>query len=336
MQRFVQLAFDLFGAAPAAPAPVRRVRSPRRVVAPVSSSMPDSLFAGPEQAQDADTLVPPDRPAAVGSTQPAESMSQVFAPTTWHHPRANRSCRLGACEVAYEFKRGKRRTIGLSVSPEGLTVSAPRWTPVGEVEALLRDKSDWVLEKLQRARDRAGELAQARTVWANGAEFDFLGQRVRLVLDPTHAFAEVGAVLLASEGNAEAPKLPTLKLGLAQNASEVQIRDAAQAWLMRQAKRIFAERLDLFAPQLGVSYQRLRLSSAGTRWGSASVDGTIRLNWRLVHLRMDMIDYVVVHELSHLRHMDHSPQFWDVVASVMPDHAQRRRALKQAAVPLGE
>jgi len=281
-----------------------------------------------------DAPVDADRPRVEGPCLPAESLSQVFAPTTWHHPRANRSCRLGACEVAYEFKRGKRRTIGLSVSPEGLTVSAPRWTPVGEVEALLRDKSDWVLEKLQRARDRAGELAQARTLWADGAEFDFLGQRVRLVIDPTHGFSEVGAVLAPPPEDGTG--LATLRLGLAHNAGEVQIRDAAQAWLMRQAKRIFAERLDVFAPQLGVRYERLRLSSAGTRWGSASVDGTIRLNWRLVHLRLDMIDYVVVHELSHLRHMDHSPQFWDVVASVMPDHAQRRRALKQAAVPLGE
>nr|MCU0763975.1 M48 family metallopeptidase [Hydrogenophaga sp.] len=256
------------------------------------------------------------------------------APTTWHHPRANRSLRLGACEVAYEFKRGKRRTIGLSVGPDGLTVSAPRWTPVGEVEALLRDKSGWVLEKLQRARDRAGELAQARTLWADGAEFDFLGQRVRLVLDPTHGFSEVGAVLQPAADAAAG--LATLRLGLSHNAGEVQIRDAAQAWLMRQAKRVFAERLELFAPQLGVRYERLRLSSAGTRWGSASVDGTIRLNWRLIHLSLDMIDYVVVHELSHLRHMDHSPQFWDVVASVMPDHQQRRRALKHAALPLGE
>jgi hypothetical protein len=62
--------------------------------------------------------------------------------------------------VAYEFKRGKRRTIGLSVSPDGLSVSAPRWTPVGEVEALLHDKSAWVLEKLQSAHERAGDLAR--------------------------------------------------------------------------------------------------------------------------------------------------------------------------------
>jgi len=297
MSNFMQLALDfLAGAEPVAPMPAPRARAPQP------------------------------------SYPPAEPLSQVFQPGTWHHPRANRRLLLGSCDVAYEFKRGKRRTIGLSVSPDGLTVSAPRWTPVGEVEALLHNKAAWVLEKLQHARQRAGELAQARTVWSDGAEFHFLGQRVRLVLDPTHGFAQVGALLEQGLGGEAA----TLRLGLAGNASEAQIRDAAQAWLMRQAKRVFAERLDHFAPQLGVSYKVLRLSSAGTRWGSASADGTIRLNWRLIHLKMEMVDYVVVHELSHLHHMDHSPQFWGVVASVMPDHIERRKALKRAAVPLGE
>ena len=267
-------------------------------------------------------------------SSPERHLSAAFQPSTWPHPRGNRLIKLSACEVAYEFKRSQRRTIGLSVGPEGLSVRAPRWTPVAEVEALLHDKAAWVIEKLQRARERAGELAQARTSWAHGAELDFLGLRVRLQLDPAHGFTQVGAVLEPPAD--DTPDRPaTLRLGLAQNASEVQIRDAAQAWLMRQAKRVFTERLDHFALQLGVRYTRLRLSSASTRWGSASADGGIRLNWRLIHLKMDMIDYVVVHELSHLRHMDHSPQFWDVVASVLPDHRERRRQLKSAAVPLG-
>ncbi len=304
MKQLLQMAFDFLGG----PDPVLPEKDPAPKTTPAA------------QPRD------PKAPAAL-------PLSEVFQPATWHHPRANRMVRLGESEVAYEFKRGKRRTIGLSVGADGLTVSAPRWTPLGEVDALLRDKSGWVLEKLQKARQRASDLAQARTVWADGVEFDFLGQRVRLVLDPAHRFTEVGAELKAPEVTDE---LPVLYLGLAGNASEAQVRDAAQAWLMRQAKRVFAERLDHFAPQLGVQYSRLRLSSAGTRWGSASVDGTIRLNWRLIHLRQDMLDYVVVHELSHLHHMDHSPQFWDVVARVMPDHAQRRRALKEAAVPLGE
>ena len=78
----------------------------------------------------------------------------------------------------------------------------------------------------------------------------------------------------------------------------------------------------------------LGLSSARTRWGSASVSGAIRLNWRLLHFTPAVIDYVVVHELSHLRVMDHSPRFWAVVASIFPDHAQLRRRLRDEAVPL--
>ncbi len=298
MQRFVQLALDFLAGPDPLPAPAL----PPRVTAPQPPAM---------------------------AAPPAEPLHAVFQPHTWHHPRANRLLRLGACEVGYEFKRGKRRTIGLSVGPEGLSVSAPRWTPQAEVDALLLQKSRWVLDKLQQARERAGQLARARTVWADGCRFDYLGRPATLRLDPTQDLAQR---LLPGEGEAPA----VLSLRLARQASEQQIRDAAHAWLMRQAKVLFAERLAHFAPALGVSYKTLRLSSAGTRWGSASADGSIRLNWRLIHLGPQVIDYVVAHELSHLRVMDHSPQFWDVVASVMPDHAQRRQALKRAAVPLGE
>ena len=293
MSNFVQLALDfLTGSGPVEPLPAPRARAPE------------------------------------ADTTPAEPLSQVVQPSVWHHPRANRQVRLGACEVGYEFKRGKRRTIGLTVTPEGLTVRAPRWTPVGEVEAFIRQKSVWVLDKLRASRDRAGALDRARIVWADDCTFDYLGQGIRLRLDPTQSRAHA---LLPADGD----QPPTLCLGLAQAATEAQIRDAAQAWLARQAKALFVQRLDHFAPQLGVTYRSLRLSSAGTRWGSASADGTIRLNWRLIHLSMEMIDYVVVHELSHLRHMDHSPQFWDVVASVLPDHGERRLALRHTVVPMG-
>lgn len=287
----------------------------------------------------ADTPVVEASPAPVRDTSPpvtAEPMDAVFRPGVWQHPRANRRVQLAGCEVAYEFKRGKRRTIGLSVSHDGLSVRAPRWTPVGEVDSLLYSKSEWVLDKLQRARERSLQLAQARTVWADGATFDWLGRPVRLRLDPTHGFRQAGAELAGADHPADgAAPVPILRLGLSASASEAQIRDAAHAWLMREARRVFEQRLAHFAPLLGVQWRALRLSSAGTRWGSASADGSIRLNWRLVHLSLDMIDYVVVHELSHLRHMDHSPQFWDVVASVMPDHAERRRALRESPLAAG-
>ena len=97
---------------------------------------------------------------------------------------------------------------------------------------------------------------------------------------------------------------------------------------MRQAKRIFTERLNHFAPRLQVQWQKLSLSSASTRWGTASADGAIRLNWRLVHFKMDVIDYVVVHELAHLHEPNHSPRFWRRVEDVLPDHIERRKTLR--------
>jgi predicted metal-dependent hydrolase len=261
------------------------------------------------------------------SSSVAPEAGQAPLPAVWQHPRANRRIRLHDVEVAYLFRRGRRRTIGLSVSLDGLTVSAPRWTPVAEVEALLRDKADWVVDKLRQACERSQALAQARIDWADGACFDYLGQSVRVRLDPTHASATLEP--------AGADGVAMLRLGLPRQADAERIRDAAQAWLMRQAQRYFTERLEHFGAVLGVRHKRLRLSSAGTRWGSASADGSIRLHWRLIHLSPALIDYVVVHELSHLRHMDHSPRFWGVVASVLPDYAERRQALRQVAMPLG-
>ena len=125
-----------------------------------------------------------------------------------------------------------------------------------------------------------------------------------------------------------------LYIGLSHSANAAQIRDAVQAWLMRDARRHFTARLDHFAPLLGVRWASLRLSSAQTRWGSAKTDGSIRLNWRLLHFGPAVIDYVVAHELAHLRVMDHSARFWDTVATVVPDYAQLRNHLRDEPAPL--
>ncbi len=265
----------------------------------------------------------------VGET-PAAPLSQVLEPFAWHHPKANRVALLAGCEVGYEFKRAKRKTIGLVVSPDGLSVRAPSWTPVKEVEAFLDEKATWVVLKLTEARERASRIEQSRIVWADGCVFDFLGKPVQLRLDPGMVKSKGAGQLQGAD--AAGGERPVLWLGLSQSATQDQVRDAAQAWLMRQAMAVFQDRVAHFEPMLGVKHSRLKLSSASTRWGTASADGTIRLNWRLVHLTLDMIDYVVVHELSHLRHMDHSPQFWSVVASVLPDHQQRRLALRARAL----
>ena len=168
-----------------------------------------------------------------------------------------------------------------------------------------------------------GGIGAARIDWRDGVIIPYLGIDLQVVLDSTQALKKGAAHLDGA----------VLRLGLPMHADAAQIRDAAQAWLMRQAKLLFAQRLDYFAPQLQVQWRKLSLSSAATRWGSAGADGGIRLNWRLIHHKLDIIDYVVAHELSHLRVMNHSPQFWETVESVVPDYAKRRRVLREQMLP---
>ena len=315
----LQLLLDLFtgpDAAPRAPAPGAVDSKPNPAPAPVHPA-PTAI----------DVVAP----------EPAIALPDALAPAHFAHPRASRAIALGGAQVAYEFKRGQRRTIGFSVGADGLTVSAPRWTPVHEVEAALREKERWIVTKLGEARARHQRLEASRIDWKEGATLPFLGEPVVLVLDPRQRHGRGGAVLVpsepAGEGAGVAPSPMALHIGLPQAATAQQLRDTVQAWLMRQARRLFTERLDHFAPQLGVQWKKLSLSSADTRWGSASADGSIRLNWRLIHFRLPVIDYVVVHELAHLREMNHSPRFWQHVEDVLPDYADRREQLKGEAVP---
>jgi predicted metal-dependent hydrolase len=297
---------------------------------------------------------PPVAPPVLASP-PAEPLDSVMRPAAFAHPRANRECRLHTSIVAFELKRGKRKTIGFSVGADGLTVSAPRWVPLYEIDKAVQEKSGWIVKKLQESRERQGKLESNRIEWKDGTLIPFMGEQVIVVIDPRHLYSS-GLPTSAKRGqfrdgqpsdgqaqlhtdaqadNASLPGVPrlTLHISLPQDAAPERIRDAVQAWLMRQAKRIFEERLNLYAPQLKVQWTRLSLSSAGTRWGTAKSDGSIRLNWRLVHFRMSVIDYVVVHELSHLRVMDHSPRFWSTVESIMPDYAALRGQLKDDTLP---
>ena len=283
-------------------------------------------FFSPAPATSSAPSVPsvPPTPVATPSHSPIDLLE---------HPQASRRIQLRGHTVLYQFRRSRRRTIGMVVGPEGLEVSAPRWVPLGEVEAALLEKQDWILRKLQEMQQHQQRVHSARIEWRDGVILPYLGQRLRVVLAPDHPFRERGAQLQPLSMALPDDPAHQLLVGLPHQANAQQLRDAVQAWLMRQARQHFQERLQHFAPQLGVQWKRLSLSSATTRWGSASADGSIRLNWRLVHFKPDVIDYVVVHELSHLQVMNHSPAFWDTVGQVLPDYPQRRARLKDELLP---
>jgi predicted metal-dependent hydrolase len=316
MHRLLQLTLDLFDSVSPAAAPSPKENPPR-----VSRRRPRAVGGA---ATDADLA---------GPSLPAVPLDQALAPARFRHPQANRETLLGSTLVSYQFRRARRRNIGFVVGPEGLVVTAPKWVPLYEIDAAVKSKSAWILRKLHETSERRQRIESARIDWKDGALFPYLGEQAIVVLDPRHAFDEVGAVLHTDGTTLPGLTRMTLHVGLPHTAAAEQVRDAVQAWLMKQARLLFEQRLNHYAPQLGVRWTKLALSSAGTRWGTAHSDGSIRLNWRLIHFRLPVIDYVVAHELSHLRVMDHSPRFWETVRTVVPDYADLRGQLKDEALP---
>ena len=249
------------------------------------------------------------------------------------HPCASHSAQLQGRSVAYLLRRSARRSIGFSVGAQGLEVTAPQWLGMGDIESALQTKADWIVRKLQESGQRQQIKNEARIFWQEGGLLGYLGQpmALRLTGDATQPLRT-----RQTHREQAADGTQSLHLPLAAQASAAQIRAAVQAWILREARTHFTARMLHYSAQMDVRWNALRLSSASTRWGSATSGGIIRLNWRLMQHSPQIIDYVVVHELAHLHHMDHSPQFWSVVEQVLPDWKQLRRSLRDKPLPAWE
>ena len=256
----------------------------------------------------------PHHPAARDDRPPAAP--RIPPPTTLPDGSRLRHLVLGQRVLPYRLKRSARRTIGFVIDSTGLTVTSPRWVTLTDIETAISDKQQWIINKLTEWQGRAERRALPDIDWVDGAEFPYLGKTIRV------AVSSASGSLRFDESTG------LLELGLPAGIDAQQVKDRVQGWLQSEAKRIFGPRLDLYAQKLGVRYVSFGLSSAATRWGSCTSEGKIRLNWRLIHFPLSIIDYVVAHELAHLREMNHSARFWDTVASIFPEFREARHTLK--------
>lgn len=238
-------------------------------------------------------------------------------PSTAPDGSKRRSLTLGTQTLPYQLKRSSRRSIGFAIDSNGLSITAPRWVTLTEIENAIIGKQRWIFAKLSEWQTRVEQRALPRIEWKDGTQVPYLGRPVSVVLDASHSVPGFDA------------HEARLTLPLPPNADPQQIKDRVQGWLQSEATRLFGERLALYAERLGVSYRTYALSAAATRWGSCSSDGKIRLNWRLIHFPLPVIDYVVAHELAHLKEMNHSPRFWQTVESIFPEFRQVRQTLKR-------
>jgi predicted metal-dependent hydrolase len=211
-------------------------------------------------------------------------------------------------EIDYALVRTRAaRRVSLRVDDRGLRVSAPPRASLRTVEAALRSHAGWVLRHLDRA--------EAPAPLVSGARLALLGEWVELAVAadarPRAALSPDGARL----------EVVTPTDDLVAAVVEHWYREAARAHLGSLAAR--------WAPALGVQPSALRIGDQRSRWGSCSTSGTISLSWRLLLAPARVGEYVVVHELAHLRRPDHSPAFWAIVADALPGHAAERRWLRR-------
>ncbi|MES2674041.1 MAG: SprT family zinc-dependent metalloprotease [Pseudomonadota bacterium] len=213
-------------------------------------------------------------------------------------------------------RSARRRSISIEVSKAEVTVRAPIFVAAAELEKFVRKKSVWIQQKLAQQAQQV-DLIPQRT-YITGSELPFLGQPLTLIISRQ---TQANVVQLGSQ------LLVALK-SRSRLADEEQARRLVSLWYQRQALYFLTLKTDAAARALGSTYSDLTIKVTRSKWGHCTVKGAIQYNWHILLAPEPIVDYLVAHEVSHLRQHNHSPAFWQLVASLCPDYKKHRAWLK--------
>ena len=226
--------------------------------------------------------------------------------------------------VEYSIRRSaRRRTLGLTIDTRGLRVAAPLKARQVDIERLITGNARWVLAKLKE--------------WQRP---EHAGARLWTLADPLPLLGHARPIRVAPGRTSLAKFDDLLILTLPRTDPETEVRARLKDLLKAEARQHFAERLEHYTARFGVAPPVLRLNQAATRWGSCARDRDgahrISLNWRMIHLAPRLIDYVVAHEVAHMKHMHHGPRFWAAVERLYPDYQAARDEMRRVTLILPE
>jgi predicted metal-dependent hydrolase len=232
------------------------------------------------------------------------------------------SINLDGKTIQYTLSRSNRKTIGIIISKDlRVTVKAPNKVSLKQMEDVVRQKAHWIIRKLTEIETAARETPHRE--YSSGEKLLFLGQEYVLkVLD-----GDTGLALKVYISSKEmCVSIPYL---LSDEAKARKVRGLLLNWYLEKVALLFKQRVEIYDKLLNVHPAKIAIKDIKTRWGSASYKRNINLNWRLVMAPLNVVDYVVVHELCHLKEMNHSKAFWSHVESILPDYKEYRRWLKE-------
>ena len=227
-------------------------------------------------------------------------------------------------KISYTLTRSRRRTIQIAIKDScEVQVSAPRYLSYQDIEGFILKKSNWVLRKLAEQRLACANLQKRR--YTDGQQFLFLGKKYPVRV----AERDISKSMMAFDNNQWNFDVPQ---GVSPLECELLIKDNLMAWYQDQAKEVLGMRLLHFARRMALHPRKIVIKTQKHLWGSCNYKKkSIHLNWRLILSPMDVIDYVVVHELCHLFVPNHSKRFWQKVAEILPDFNKHRQWLKENA-----
>lgn len=214
-------------------------------------------------------------------------------------------------QLHYHLERRQRRTVGLKITQTGLVIHAPKRISQLQLEDIIKQKAEWVLRKL--ASVTANKIPEIQ--WQHGEQLLFLGNPLTLTIEHN------------ARSKAAEYEPGVLQLAMP-NHDEMLIARKVVQWYKKQAIADFTRRLEIFSSKLDVKFTSLTLSNAASRWGSCNSKKEIRLNWRLLQAPPHIINYVVCHELAHIKEMNHSAKFWATVSGIFPDYKTAEKELK--------
>jgi predicted metal-dependent hydrolase len=228
---------------------------------------------------------------------------------------------ISGIKVPYTVKRNhKARRIWIRVEDEeGLVVVLPKSRKGSVVPKVIREHKDWVLKAIHKREER---LENAPPPLGEGRSMVYRGRIVDLRV--RNIPCQVPLVKLNGD---------QISVTMPKN-SEKSLREVLSDWMKERALLIFSRRVEYFSTKIGVRYGNIQVRNQKTRWGSCSSKGQLSFNWRLLLAPPDVLDYLVIHEVSHLKHHDHSQRFWNLVKSLCPGYRKHQLWLKENALSL--
>lgn len=210
-------------------------------------------------------------------------------------------------DFPYRIVKTKRKTIALRILPNGeVEVRCPFSTCQRDIHEVLQKHTTWIA----RQREKCTSIPRFNENLSEGSILFYLGESYPLLFTPEKTFS----------WNGEAFRCPLNK--------KAALRKTIEKWYKAQAKFLITERVLLYAHQYGFSYKKIRISSANKRYGSCSANNHLSFTWKLILLPLDLIDYVVVHELVHTAKKHHQKNFWAIVSTILPNYKEREKLLK--------